>query len=125
MGLFDKIKDSGGKLSNLKDTGVEKVKSTLPPLPKELFQKFTKEFFLSDYDVNILGEKKGIAFYFNTLCNCTKNYKAAANFVMGSVKSHLNETATDIVDFSISAKNLANIFRKMFDEFFNNFRAKL
>ena len=29
MGLFDKIKDSGGKLSNLKDTGVEKVKSTL------------------------------------------------------------------------------------------------
>ena len=29
MGLFDKIKDSGGKLSNLKETGVEKVKSTL------------------------------------------------------------------------------------------------
>ena len=29
MCLFDKIKDSGGKLSNLKDTGVEKVKSTL------------------------------------------------------------------------------------------------
>ena len=29
MGLFDKIKDSGEKLSNLKDTGVEKVKSTL------------------------------------------------------------------------------------------------
>ena len=29
MGLFDKIKDTGGKLSNLKDAGIEKVKSTL------------------------------------------------------------------------------------------------
>ena len=29
MGLFDKIKDSGEKLSNLKEVGVEKVKSTL------------------------------------------------------------------------------------------------
>ena len=29
MGLFDKIKDTGGKLSSLKDAGIEKVKSTL------------------------------------------------------------------------------------------------
>ena len=29
MGLFDKIKDSGEKLSNFKEVGVEKVKSTL------------------------------------------------------------------------------------------------
>ncbi len=88
---------------------IEKVKATLPPLPKELFQKFTKDFGLSEYDANILVEEKGIALYFNTLCVFTKNYKAAANFVMGSVKSYLNETVTDIADFSISAKKLAGL----------------
>jgi len=88
---------------------IEKVKATLPPLPKELFQKFTKEFSLSDYDANILVDEKGIALYFNTICGFTKNYKAAANFVMGSVKSYLNETVTDIADFSISAKKLSGL----------------
>ncbi len=88
---------------------IEKIKSTLPPLPKQLFQKFTKEFDLSDYDANILVEEKGIALYFNTLCSYTKNYKAAANFVNGSVKSYLNEMATDIADFSINPKQLAQL----------------
>ena len=88
---------------------IEKIKSTLPPLPKQLFQKFTKEFALSDYDANILVEEKGIALYFNTLCSYTKNYKAAANFVNGSVKSYLNEMATDIADFSINPKQLAQL----------------
>ena len=88
---------------------IEKIKSTFPPLPKQLFQKFTKEFALSDYDANILVEEKGIALYFNTLCSYTKNYKAAANFVNGSVKSYLNEMATDIADFSINPKQLAQL----------------
>jgi aspartyl-tRNA(Asn)/glutamyl-tRNA(Gln) amidotransferase subunit B len=88
---------------------IEKVKRTLPPLPKELYQKFTKEFNLSDYDANILVDEKEIALYFNALCNITNNYKAAANFVNGSVKSYLNETATHIVDFTINPNRLAGL----------------
>ena len=88
---------------------IEKVKATLPPLPKELYQKFTKEFNLSDYDANILVDEKAIALYFNTLCSITNNYKAAANFVNGSVKSYLNETATHIADFTISPDRLAGL----------------
>ena len=42
---------------------IEKVKNNLPPLPNELFQKFTTEFGLSDYDANILTDEKGIALY--------------------------------------------------------------
>jgi aspartyl-tRNA(Asn)/glutamyl-tRNA(Gln) amidotransferase subunit B len=88
---------------------IKKVKATLPPLPKELFQKFTKEFDLSDYDANILVEEKSIALYFNTLCTYTKNYKLAANLVIGSVKSYLNETAIHISEFSITAESLAGL----------------
>ena len=88
---------------------IEKVKETLPPLPKELYQRFTKEFNLSDYDANILTDEKEIALYFNNLCSITNNYKTAANFVNGSVKSYLNETATHITDFTISPDRLVGL----------------
>ena len=88
---------------------IEKVKNSLPPLPSELFQKFTTEFGLSDYDANILTDEKGIALYYNELCGSTKNYKSAANFVNGSVKSFLNEKAISIAEFSINPKRLASL----------------
>ena len=86
---------------------VAKVKETLPPLPNELFEKFTTTFGLTEYDTNVLIEDKDIAIYFNTLCSHTKNYKAAANFVTGSIKSYLNENAIDMSDFSISEGRMA------------------
>jgi aspartyl-tRNA(Asn)/glutamyl-tRNA(Gln) amidotransferase subunit B len=88
---------------------IEKVKNSLPPLPSELFQKFTTEFCLSDYDANILTDEKGIALYYNELCDSTKNYKSAANFVNGSVKSYLNEKAISIAEFCIKPKRLASL----------------
>ena len=90
---------------------VEEIKKTLPPLPKELFKKFTSEFGLSEYDTNVIIEEKEIALYFNELCQHTKNYKAAANFVNGSVKSYLNENAIEMNQFSISAKRLSELIQ--------------
>ena len=86
---------------------VAKVKETLPPLPNELFEKFTTTFGLSEYDTNVLIEDKEIALYFNRLCSHTKNYKAAANFVTGSIKSYLNENAININNFSINEERIA------------------
>ncbi|MEE2700129.1 MAG: Asp-tRNA(Asn)/Glu-tRNA(Gln) amidotransferase subunit GatB [Bacteroidota bacterium] len=88
---------------------IKKIKATLPALPKALFLKFTEQFGLSDYDANILVDEKGIALYFDSLCELTKNYKAAANFVNGSIKSYLNETANIIADFSITPERLAGL----------------
>ena len=90
---------------------IANLKQKLPPLPNTLFLKFTKEFGLSQYDANILVDEKGIALYYNELCNFTKNYKSAANFVNGSIKSYLKENAVNINDFSISPKQLASLIR--------------
>ena len=94
---------------------IEKVKKSLPPLPKELFRKFTIEYGLSDYDTNVIIEEKDIALYFNELCQHTKNHKAAANFVNGSVKSYLNENAIEMSQFSISTKRLAQLIQLVDD----------
>ena len=67
----------------------------------------TNTFGLSEYDTNVLIEDKEIALYFNKLCSYTKNYKAAANFVTGSIKSYLNENAININNFSINEERMA------------------
>ena len=76
---------------------------------KEGFEKFKTKFGLSDYDANILTDEKGIALYFNELCSFTNHFKAAANFVNGSVKSYMNENAITIQDFNINPQQLSTL----------------
>ena len=88
---------------------IHEVKKMLPPLPNELFQKFTQEYKLSEYDSNVLIEQKDIALYFNELCSLTTNYKAAANFMSGAIKSHLNEMAIGMNEFYIHPKSISEL----------------
>ena len=94
---------------------IKEVRDTLPLLPKELFNKFTGVFGLSEYDANILIEEKEIALYFLEITKHNKNYKAAANIVNGPIKAHLNEFAKNITDFSISPIKIAGLI-KLIDE---------
>lgn len=87
---------------------VESIKNELPPLPAELFEKYTK-LGLSEYDAALLTESKDIAFYFEDLIKHTNNYKAAANWIMGPVKSHLNTQAMHISEFPIPAAGIAKL----------------
>lgn len=88
---------------------IAEIKKSLPPLPAELFKKYTKEFGLSDYDAGVLTDTKEIALYFEELVTHTNNYKAAANIVMGPVKSYLNEKAIDINDFPLKPAQLSEL----------------
>lgn len=87
----------------------QKVKSLLPPLPNELFKKYTEDFKLSSYDAGVLTESKEIALYFEELSKHCSNYKAAANWVMGEIKSFLNEKALHINDFPLTPKTIASL----------------
>ena len=82
------------------------VKNTIPALPRELFAKYTTELGLSEYDANVLTDSKSIALYFEEVIQTTKNYKGAANIVMGDIKSFLNNRSVEIEDFPISAKSI-------------------
>lgn len=86
---------------------IEHIRETLPPLPNELYKKYTTEFGLSDYDAGVLTDSKEIALYFEAVVAETKHHKAAANWVMGAVKSYLNEQAVHIDHFPLSAAKLA------------------
>lgn len=90
---------------------ISEIKKSLPPLPAELFTKYTKEFGLSEYDAGVLTDTKEIALYFEKLLAHIKNYKLAANWMMGSLKSHLNENAIEIKQFPLSPEKLSELIR--------------
>ena len=88
---------------------IQSIRENLPLLPKELNTKFKKDFGLSEYDTNILVEDKDMAHYFIELCEHTNNYKTAANIVIGSVKSYLNEKAIEINDFAVKPTTIGQL----------------
>ncbi|MCH7403247.1 Asp-tRNA(Asn)/Glu-tRNA(Gln) amidotransferase subunit GatB [Belliella kenyensis] len=88
---------------------LESVKAEMPALPRELHAKFVNEYGLPEYDAGVLTDSKEIALFFNELCEATSNYKAASNWMMGPVKSYLNELTLHITDFPIRPIRLAEL----------------
>ena len=88
---------------------VEDVKETLPALPNELIKKYTNTLKLSNYDAEVLTEDKYFALYYEELIGLTKSYKTAANWMMGAIKSYLNENAIEINDFPLTPAHIAEL----------------
>lgn len=90
---------------------IDIIKGEMPALPRDLFIKYTKELGLSEYDAYMLTDTKSIALYFEELIKNTKNYKTAANWVMGDIKSYLNHNGYEIDQFPISAPQIAALIQ--------------
>ena len=87
----------------------EAIRRAMPPLPRELREKYTKELGLSDYDAGIITEDKATALYYEAVIALTPNFKGAANWVMGDVRSWMNERGLTMEQFPISAERLAGL----------------
>lgn len=90
---------------------IETVRNAMPPLPRNLFLKYRNDFGLSEYDAYNLTDSKDIALFYEEIVSYTTNYKGAANWVMGDVKSFLNNRGLEISDFPISAENIAALIK--------------
>lgn len=99
---------------------IDQVLAELPPLPQELFRKYLKEYQLSEYDAGLLTDTKEIALYFEEIIKHTNNYKAAANWIMGSIKSYLNEQAITMNEFNVPAEKIAALIKLVDDNLVSN-----
>ena len=85
------------------------IKESMPTLPRDYHRKFVEAYGLPDYDAGFLTESKEMAIWFDSLCSKTKNYKAASNWMMGPIKSSLNDSEYQIENFPINADSLADL----------------
>ncbi len=93
----------------ISDAWIQEIQSSMPLLPWEQEAEFIQTYHLPEYDAHFLAESKEMAEYFKATATYCKAYKSVANWLMGPVKTYLNENHLEIQDFPISAKRLAEI----------------
>jgi aspartyl-tRNA(Asn)/glutamyl-tRNA(Gln) amidotransferase subunit B len=103
----------------ISDEWLERIKSNMPALPHELHQKLVAHYGLPDYDAQVLTETKELAAYFEVLCSFNRLNKENSNWLMGPVKSYLNENSISILDFGITPQKLAELIRLVNEKRFN------
>lgn len=94
---------------HLTDEFIEAVRADMPPMHWELHEKFMTTYGLNDYDATIIASEKYFALYFEELTGHTKNYKAAANWMIGPIRGYLNEKAVDVREFPLGTKVISKI----------------
>lgn len=104
---------------HLKEEFIENIRLSLPVLQEQRIKKYTSELELSAYDAAVLTEEKPFADYFEELVSLLSSrrseegqgmrYKAAANWMLGPVRSWLNENNKEISSFPLAAVQIAGL----------------
>ncbi len=91
------------------DEWLNTIKASLPPMAAALQQKFVQQYGLPLYDAQVLTDTKEIALYFEELCQHTKHYKAASNWMMGPVKAYLKTLTNKVSEIPLRPVILAEL----------------
>ena len=108
----------------ISDEWMTKVRGDMPVLPKELAQKFTNEYGLSDYDARLLTASRAQAEYFETAAADSQQGKLVANWMNGELAANLNKADLDLAQSPIQAERLAGLVARIADNTLSNKLAK-
>jgi aspartyl-tRNA(Asn)/glutamyl-tRNA(Gln) amidotransferase subunit B len=85
------------------------VKASMPELPARKRARFTREYGLREYDVEVLTANRALAEYFETAATASGDPKTAANWVMGDLMGLLKAHGKEIADSPVSAQRLGEL----------------
>ncbi|MEO5912069.1 MAG: Asp-tRNA(Asn)/Glu-tRNA(Gln) amidotransferase subunit GatB [Pelobium sp.] len=108
----------------LSDEFLEEIKNEMPALPEALYQQFTGKMGLSSYDALVLTAEKSMADYFMDTSAHTAHYKTVSNWMMGAIKSYLNEHQLGFEDFKVPAQEIASMINLIESGSINHHQAK-
>ena len=92
---------------------VERIKSSLPELPREKRKRFVREYALPEYDAGVLTDSRELADYFEA---CVKEYsdaKAVSNWIMGDFLRLLKEENLEIAEVKMTPAHLSGMLKLM------------
>ncbi|WP_350562620.1 Asp-tRNA(Asn)/Glu-tRNA(Gln) amidotransferase subunit GatB [Psychrobacter sp. CAL346-MNA-CIBAN-0220] len=97
---------------------VDTIRAAMPELPVARRARLENELELSEYDARILTGSRQLADYFEAVVNEVgqQHAKISANWVMGDLLGALNKDDKEITDSPISAKQLAGMLKRLFDD---------
>jgi aspartyl-tRNA(Asn)/glutamyl-tRNA(Gln) amidotransferase subunit B len=103
----------------LSESYIDTIKMELPILPAAVEEKLMTQFQLSIYDASQLCESLATVHYFESAAEHTNNFKSLANWMLGPIKSYLNEAGLDYSNLGLQPNILADLIRIIDEGQFN------
>ncbi len=103
---------------------IDQIRDSLPELPMVKFNRFVNEYSVSEYDARILVQDKDLASFFEECLKYFSDVKKVCNWINGPLLKELNSRKATISDISLSARELANLIKKVEDGELSNLAAK-
>ena len=100
---------------DLTDDFIQSIKESIPALQKERIENYVLVYQLNEYDSTALTEEREFADYFEQLVQSNHKIeikaKSAANWMLGPVKTWLNEAKKNITEFPIKPAKLSQLIQ--------------
>lgn len=88
---------------------IQRIKAEMPEWPESMAARFQKDYLLSAYDVAQLCEDRALAETFERILPGSEQAKPLANWLLGPVRSLLNEQGLDWNSLNISPAHWAEL----------------
>ncbi len=88
---------------------VERVRGTLPELPWQRFERYTKAYALSAAHATQLVDNLGLATYFDRTVELGANPPQVANLLLGDLSRLANESGTAVAESHVRPDHLAEL----------------
>ena len=103
---------------------VEQTRAEMPELPRQMAERFVRDWGLPEYDAITLTQSPGIAAYFEAAARASGQPKLASNWVMGETAKRLNAENLAIEAAKVSAEQLARLIGRIQDGTISNSAAR-
>ncbi|TAH05915.1 MAG: Asp-tRNA(Asn)/Glu-tRNA(Gln) amidotransferase subunit GatB [Sphingobacteriales bacterium] len=94
---------------------INSIRNAMPALPNALKEKYKTQYGLTEYDASVITDDKETITYYEAIIKECNHYKAAANWLLGPVKSYCNDKGITAAAFPLSAKALASLIQLVED----------
>jgi aspartyl-tRNA(Asn)/glutamyl-tRNA(Gln) amidotransferase subunit B len=88
---------------------IETIRLSMPELPEQLEARLKLKFSLSDEAAKVIADDRETTSFFESVIQNTEHHKAVANWIIGPLRSYLNENNLDIVRFTVKPKTMARL----------------
>jgi aspartyl-tRNA(Asn)/glutamyl-tRNA(Gln) amidotransferase subunit B len=94
---------------SISDEWLGEIKSAMPILPKEIVKQLTQNYGINKSEANIIAEDIDLYNYFNEAKPTVNNQKSLINWLIGAVRTYLNDQQISLSDFKVAPSQLATI----------------
>lgn len=93
----------------LSDEEIAEIKASMPQMPQTRFERYTKEYGLSEDDANLIIADKNFSDFYDAAIKINPDYRQISNLMLGELNRNLNDSQTTIAEIKFSPSELASL----------------